>query len=171
MNLIYPLLVHRYNIDIRDTSLGSDSSFLNLFLYHYAVAGMLILLLFILLRYANRTFSGNKLFIKSYWVYFSLFLLFMLYAEYDHIIVMISYGKGKGIQGIMIRNREIILSFLFMLSAMVILLTGLVRKTRFLRIYSLILIVVILAKIIVVDIPTMGTRTKTFVFLYSGSCC
>lgn len=168
LNLFYPMLVHRYNINIRDTYLETDSSYLTLFLYHYLVAGLLIILLLVLLRFVNRSFGGNKVLIKAYWVYFSLFLLFLLYSEFNHFIVLLSYMRGTKMTQIITRDHEILLSLVLMICAIIILFTGLIRKTRFLRIYSLIILVGVIAKIIIIDIPTLGPLTKTVVFLILG---
>ncbi len=169
LSLFYPILVHSYNINIRDTYLEADRSFLSAFLSHYVVAGLLIILLLVLLRYVNRSFGGKKVFIKAYWVYFSLFILFLLFSEFNHFIVLLSYVRGVKITKIIVRNHEILLSLLLMICAIIILSMGLIRKTRFLRIYSLIILVGIIAKIIIIDIPTLGPLTKTVVFLFLGA--
>jgi uncharacterized membrane protein len=46
---------------------------------------------------------------------------------------------------------------------------GFMRKTRFLRIYSLIILMGVIAKIIIIDLPTLGPLTKTVVFLFFGA--
>jgi hypothetical protein len=168
LSLFYPILVHTYNLNIRDTYLEADSTILPAFLFHYMVAGLLILLLLVLLRYVNRSFGGNKVIIEVYWVYFSLFILFLLYTEFNHIVFILSYIRGMKIAEIITRDHEILISFILMFCAFIILFMGLLRKTRFLRIYSLILLVGILAKIIIIDIPTLGHMTKMIVFLFLG---
>jgi len=116
----------------------------------------------------NRSFGGKKVFIKAFWVYFSLFILFLLFSEFNHFIVFLSYVKGGKITEIIIRNHEILISLLLMICAIIILFMGFVRKTRFLRIYSLIILMGIIAKIIIIDLPTLGPLTKTVVFLFLG---
>jgi hypothetical protein len=163
------MLVYSYNINIRDTYLETDSSYLPAFLFHYVVTGFLIILLLVLLRYVNRSFGGKKVFIKAYWVYFSLFILFLIYSEFNHLIVFLGYVRGVKITEIVTRNHEILISLLLMICAIIILFMGFIRKTRFLRIYSLILLAGIIAKIIIIDLPTLGPLTKTMVFLFLGS--
>ena len=169
LSLFYPILIHRYNINIRDTYLEVDRSFLSAFLFHYVVAGLMIILLLALLRYVNRSFGGKKVFIKAYWVYFSLFILFLLFSEFNHIVVLLSYVRGVKITEIITRYQEILISLLLMICAIIILFMGFIRKTRFLRIYSLIILIGIIAKIIIIDIPTLGPMTKTVVFLFLGA--
>jgi hypothetical protein len=169
LNLFYPILVQPYTVNIRDTFLESDSSFMWPFLFHYCVVGLVILLLMVFLRYVNRSFGGNKIFIKTCWVYCSLFIMFLVFTEFNHLIVMLGFVKGMRITEIITRNHEILVSFLLMICAIIILFMGFVRKTRFLRIYSLIILVGIIAKIILIDIPTLGTLTKTVVFLFFGA--
>ena len=169
LSLFYPILVHSYNLNIRDTYLETDSSFLPAFLFHYFVAGLLIILFLVLLRYVNRSFGGKKVFIKVYWVYFSLFIMFLLFSEFSHLIVLLSYVRGMKITDIITRDHEILISLLLMICAFIILFMGFIRKTRFLRIYSLIILVGVIAKIIIIDLPTLGPLTKMVVFLFFGA--
>lgn len=169
LSLFLPMMGYSYTINIRDTYLESDSSFLAAFLYHYIVTGFLIILLLVLLRYVNRSFGGKKAFIKAFWVYFSLFILFLIYSEFNHLIVFLGYVRGVKIIEIITRNQQILISLLLAFCAIIILFIGFIRKTRFLRIYSLVIMAGIVAKIIIIDLPTIGPLTRTVVFLFLGA--
>jgi hypothetical protein len=169
LSLFYPALIHTYVTNIRDTFLEADTSFITPFIFHYVVIGFLVLLLLVLLRYVNRSFGGNKLFIKAYWVYFSVFIMFLLFTEFNHVIAILKTIKGTRMTDLIIRDNKILISLLLIACAIIILMMGFIKKTRFLRIYSLIILAFIIAKIIIIDLPTLGPLTKMVVFLFFGS--
>src|ERR1035438_5853398 len=95
--------------------------------------------------------------------------MFLLYTEFNHLIILLGYVRGMKFTGFIISHHEIIISLLLTFSTLIILYIGLIRKTRFLRIYSMILLAGILAKIMIIDLPTMGPITKTVLFLILGA--
>ncbi len=166
--LDYPALVHSHVIKIRNIYLESDPSFLAPFIFHYVDLFLVIVLLFTLLRYANRAFKGVKGIIKAYWMFFSMIAMFILFSEFDHLMVIAGYFNGEKIDVIIDQTQRIPYTFLLLLCALVILAFGFIRKSRFLRIYSLVILAVILGKILIIDLPSMQTWAIVMVFLTLG---
>jgi hypothetical protein len=165
---IYPLVVHRHILNIRELYLESDPSYFWAFLYHYVDVLLMLFLLVTMLRYVNRAFKGVKEIIKTFWIYFSLVMMFILFSEFDHTMVILNYFKGIKIDDTIEISHQMPYSFLMILFSILILAIGFIRKSRFLRIYSLVVLSFVIAKILIFDLPSLDTWAIVLVFLSLG---
>jgi hypothetical protein len=166
--LYYPVMVHSHVVSILDNYLGSDPSFLWAFFLHYADVAVMLVLLFVLLRFVHRSVKGVKGFIRAYWVYMSAMLIFLALSEFDHLMVITNYYKGIKIDETIDTIRKIPYSLLIVFSAILILALGFIRKSRFLRIYSLFILLAVIVKVLVVDVPNLDTNSIVLVFMFLG---
>jgi uncharacterized membrane protein len=166
--LLYPVVIRSFDISIRDTLFETHGRLLHYLLLHAANTIAAIVLLVIVLRYAQRSFSGRKIIIKAFWTYLSVLGMYLLLTEFSFISVLISYRSGKDIDDALQWSQTIPYSLIIIVCAILLMVLGFIRQTRYLRIYALILLLITLVKILVIDIPAMETTGRTLVFLCLG---
>jgi hypothetical protein len=168
LNLVYPVFINPDVIGLRDGFLKDRPDMTGFFVFHYLSVGLLALLLGVMYKYMRRVFAGKKIVIRGFYFYFSLFVMFLVFTEFDHLTVILGYHHGVPIQETLAHNREVPYSLLLLGSSLVILTIGIIRKSRFLRILALALITLTLIKILAYDFSSMTRTGKTVLFLFVG---
>ncbi len=166
--LAYFTIIHFNIIELRNLYLETDGGPVFPFLFHYFVVALLVWMLFTLLHYFKRAFPGKKTLIKSFWIYLYLMCIFLLLSEFDHIAVLYGFHNGVKIDETITGTKKIPYSLLLIFSSIIILITGLVIKSRFLRLFSLLILATVLIKILVYDVTSLGPQAKMILFLIMG---
>ncbi len=164
----YFTIIHFNIIELRNFYLETNGAPVFPFLFHYIAVALLVWMLFTLLHYFKRAFPGKKTLIKSFWIYIYLMLIFLLLSEFDHIAVLIGFHNGVKIDEIITGTKTIPYSLLLIFSSMIVLITGFIIKSRFLRLFSLLVLATVLIKILVYDVTSLGPRAKIILFLIMG---
>jgi uncharacterized membrane protein len=138
------------------------------FLMHYVPVVLLIILLFTLLHYFKRAFPGKKSLIKGYWIFFYFICTFLLLAEFDHLAVIYQNHRGITAGTTIFNTQKLPYSFLLILTSIVLLTVGFKVKSRFLRIFSLFVVGVVLIKILVYDIISLNPQSKIILLFILG---
>jgi len=129
---------------------------------------LLIGMLLALLRYFKRAFAGMKTLIKGFWVFIYLLSVFILLSEFDHLAVLYGFHNGIKMDEIIVTTRKLPYSLILLFSFFMVLLSGFLIKSRFLRIFSLVILVAVLVKILAFDMISLQTQAKMILFLIMG---
>jgi hypothetical protein len=167
-SLAYLTIIHFNIIQLRNLYLEALGMKIFPFLFHYIPVALLAGMLFTLLKYFKRAFAGKKTLIKGFWMFFYFLSVFILLSEFNHLAILYGVHKGMGIDEIIDNNRKIPYSLLLLLSFFVVLISGFIVKSRFLRLFSLIILTAVLIKILAYDMITMQTQSKMILFLILG---
>jgi len=138
------------------------------FLFHYIPLALLVVMLFTLLRYFKRAFSGKKTLIKCFWVYIYFICTFLLLSEFNHLAVLYGYHRGIANDITIINMKKIPYSLLLILSSIIVITLGFIVKSRFLRLFSLFILAGVLIKILVYDVNSLEPTSKMILFLIMG---
>jgi hypothetical protein len=169
LNLTYPVWIQSTVTGFRNDFLEGNPGSLSLFGYHYFSVVLLIILLFILLRYMRKAFPGMKIIIRGFYVYISLFLIYLVLSEFEHLNLILAFRKGTMIPETLFESHKVPYSIILFISSLIILLIGFIRKSRFLRLYSLILLMMVLAKILIYDMGSMSNTGRMILFFALGT--
>jgi hypothetical protein len=167
-NLAYFTFIHFNIIELRNIYFETNGAPVFPFLSHYIVVALFVWLLFTLLRYFKRAFPGKKTLIKSFWVYFYLMAIFILLSEFDHAAVFFGFYNGAKPDEVINGTNKIPYSLLLILSSMIVLIIGFVAKSRFLRLFSLVILAAVMIKILVYDVESLSPQAKMILFLVMG---
>jgi hypothetical protein len=167
-SLAYFTIVHFNILSLRHLFLETKEAFFSPFLFHYIVVALFVMMLFTLLRYFKRAFPGKKTLIKSFWVYFYLMCMFLFISEFDHAAVLFGFYNGVKPDEVIAGMRKIPYSLLVIFSSMIVLITGFVIKSRFLRLFSLFILASVLIKVLVYDVNSLTPQAKMILFLIMG---
>jgi uncharacterized membrane protein len=125
-------------------------------------------MLLALLRYFKRAFAGMKTLIKGFWVFIYLLSVFILLSEFDHLAVLYGFHNGIKMEEIIVTTRKLPYSLILLFSFFMVLLSGFLIKSRFLRIFSLLILVAVLVKILAFDMISLQSQAKMILFLLIG---
>jgi uncharacterized membrane protein len=167
-SLAYFTIIHFNIIHLRNLYLEAEGMKIFPFLFHYIPVALFAGMLFTLLKYFKRVFAGKKTLIKGFWVFIYFLSVFILLSEFDHLAVLYGVHYGMRMDEIINNSRKITYSLLLLFSFFVVLISGFIVKSRFLRFFSLIILTAILIKILAYDMITMQTRSKMILFLIMG---
>jgi hypothetical protein len=167
-SLAYFTIIHFNIIHLRNLYLEAEGMKIFPFLFHYIPVALFAGMLFTLLKYFKRVFAGKKTLIKGFWVFIYFLSVFILLSEFDHLAVLYGVHYGMRMDEIINNSRKITYSLLLLFSFFVVLISGFIVKSRFLRFFSLIILTAVLIKILAYDMITMQTRSKMILFFIMG---
>ncbi|MEI6898386.1 MAG: DUF2339 domain-containing protein [Bacteroidota bacterium] len=136
--------------------------------FHYACLAALIYLLLQLLTNFKHAFPRKKALIKAFWIYLYLITTFILLTEYDHISLLIYNKSATMFSEMIFANKQLPYSLIIISSAILTLIIGFIIKSRFLRIFSIIMIGLGFIKILVYDIIYLNNLTRTILLAIVG---
>jgi hypothetical protein len=160
--------VHFNNLLLRNLFLESEGTILFPLLFHYIPLALLMIMLVTLLRYFKKAFPGKKTLIKGFWIYFYSICTFLLLSEFDHLAVLYGYHNRIMINLLLDRTQRLPYSLLMILTIIVVITIGFIIKSRFLRIFSLLLLGIVLVKILVYDVGYLDSQSKMILFFLLG---
>lgn len=169
LNLAYPVFIQNTVAGFRNDFLGGIPDSFRLFRYHYFCVVLLILVLFLQLRFIRRAFPRMKIIIRGFYIYFSLFLIYLVLSEFEHVNLILALSKGAMLPETLIESHKVPYSIILFISSLIILLIGFIRKSRFLRLYSLILLMMVLAKMLIFDLGSMSNTGRMILFFILGT--
>jgi len=167
--LAWPLLVHFQCLELRNESLlGNDFSPLPFFA-HYIGLFLLVSLLLITGYHFYQMHKENQPLIRGIQVYLMMMGLFLLLSEFDHLVVLLNYQQGLRIEDITRTNHRFPFTILVSGFAILVMVYGFLKSNRFLRVFALALIVVVLGKMVYTDFQVLsGTGKVVLLFVFGG---
>lgn len=164
---LWYILMHYTFISIRNEFATEGTSGIA-FTLHYVNAFLMILLLNINYRILKAPLKAQKIPVGYYIIPALILLLYVLSAELDHLMVLSLFTEGELITPIIINSHKVgypILWGLFSFSVMII---GMKKKMKDLRIAALALIFITLIKLAVYDIRDISEGGKIAAFICLG---
>ena len=141
----YLIMYHLQTINARNEYLTGESGMFA-FLLHYALLGQVLLILGICYSNIQRRSSFQSVNSRFFLWLFSGIILFICSSELDHIMVFIGYSGKNSIQDLLISSHKIGYPVLWGIFAFILMISGMKRKMRDLRIISLAVILLALVK-------------------------
>lgn len=164
----YPLFVHIFVVEMRNGFLTHASISPIPFWFHYLAVLLLVVNLIVSGRSIPQLFKENKLLVQGFWVYFILLGLFLLLSEFDHLMIITQLKRGVRIEDIAAADKLLPYTIILLVSAIGILIAGLVSRSRFFRTLALILLSVTLVKILYKDLPSLDGTGKVILLFILG---
>ncbi|MCX6249641.1 MAG: DUF2339 domain-containing protein [Bacteroidetes bacterium] len=167
--IIYPTIVHLDILKIRSNYLESGSIWFPEFLFHYLILALVIVLLFLIYYYVRRVYSFKKVLIKTYWVYFTVMAFFLILSEFDHLMVIIGDRQRSGVIETISWTHKLPYSLFLLCASLFILILGFIKKARFLRVFSLVILIMTIVKLLLFDMMSFTIGEKTVLLLILGT--
>jgi len=124
--------------------------------------------LFLIYKVVKEKLSEKDLLMQFYLWYFCGALIFLISSELDHITVISFYSSLESIPEILKQTSKIGYPIIWGLSSLIIMIVGLRKKNKMLRIISLSVFGVILLKLFMFDIQDVSAGGKTAAFIILG---
>ena len=166
--LLYLTLQHQLAIYTRDTYLLGGDETLGSFLLHYLPLILVLLILALLLRLVAQLFGFNSLPGKVALWCGSFVVVFLASAELEHLAVLQLYSPGANLEALLMQVRKVGFPILWGLSSFVLMMIGMRRKLKPLRIVSLSLFFLTLVKLFLFDIRGVSEGGKIAAFICLG---
>ncbi len=163
--LVYMGYYHPHIIILRDSYLGSGNVTLSGFLYHYILTILMGVLIYLTISNI-RSFYGFKTGIGKAFLWFICFVvLFLASAELDHLVVLNGWNEDYGSYPALVNSHKIGYPILWGISSFVLMLIGMKIKMKTLRIISLTVFFITLAKLFLFDIRGISEGGKIAAFI------
>jgi uncharacterized membrane protein len=136
--------------------------------WHYLIPVFALLNCYLLIQFIRKNYEqNNKWYIANCW-FISVTVLAILSSEIIHIWVSTSYVTGFSIDGYRIKAIKVALPICWSLFSLIIMLLGMHKKVKLLRIIALSVFSITILKLFLYDISTMGQGAKIVAFILLG---
>jgi uncharacterized membrane protein len=164
---LYILYVHFSVIDLRNEYLMQNQSFW-VFAIHYINVTLSVSMILLMIYDVYRRYTDNSS-VFSYLIWYVLFvLIFHASAELEHTSVLLFYEQGQELDELLYSIRRLPYSILWTLFATATLYIGMRYKLKDLRMISLAIFGIMLAKFFVMDFRTISMFAKVMSLLFLG---
>jgi hypothetical protein len=152
----------------RNPHLFITSYFMEGVVFHYLMVFLFMLCSFVILNTVNNAYRQKKNVLNAAILYFAATIVFILITEVDHIMVIRGQEFRIAATDTLHRMHRVPYSVIFLVSSLLLLVTGFIRNSRFLRIFSFILLFAVLLKILFYDLSEMESTAKSIWLLVLG---
>lgn len=166
--LLYPVLVHDNIARFRNAYLQADPSYLWPFLTHYLALLLMILLMIQVFMIIYRKFAGKNEYFRLFYLLAMGLGLFILLSEYDHLTVIMNYGREQTIQNIIEENHRLPFTLLIMGYSFLVLLIALRKKISSLRLFALLLFASAIFRFLFFNLTYLNAITTTLLLFIIG---
>ena len=169
LSFLYPSLIDSYNLKFRDFFVRDGFPLISGFGFHYLNMVLLLVMLFVMMKYKTRAFARKKNYIRGFWVYFFMMIAFVVITEFHHLMFFYSWSKGGYVLDVLEKTLNLYDSILLITCTIIFLIIGFIRRFRFLRIFSLLVFACVLIKILALDIYFLENNAREVVFIILGT--
>jgi uncharacterized membrane protein len=165
------IFITYYNIAItilRDNYLIEKTASLAGFLYHYIDTALAVILVITALNTALKEFDIKSAAGKILMWYFTFIVIVIASVELDHIVLLFAYETGDDSFYILKQNHKIGFPILWGIFSFGLMILGMNKKIKDLRIISLSLFTITLLKLFIVDIRGISEGGKIAAFICLG---
>jgi uncharacterized membrane protein len=163
----YAFFYHEQVIDSRNDYLTGTSGSTG-FMAHYVLVGLLIANVVLSLNKLNARTALTEAFSNLHWWLYVIFFLFIASAELDHTVLITAYNDQQTFDHILKQNHKIGFPILWGIAAFLLIVVGLKRKIKMLRIISLALLLTTLLKLFIFDLKGISEGGKIAAFISLG---
>lgn len=164
----YPLFVHIFVVEMRNGFLGHASISPVPFRFHYIAVLLLVVNVIVSGRSIPQLYKENRLMVQGFQVYFIVLGLFLLLSEFDHLMIVTQLKRGIRIDDIATADKGLPYTIILLISAIGIMIAGLIRKSRFFRTFALVLLSVTLVKVLYKDLSYLDGTGKVILLFILG---
>lgn len=154
-------------ITVRDLYLYGNTPFY-MYAYHYIDTILTAVILILSLKNVSRLFTFKSKVGKAFLWFMTFSVVFMASAELDHLVVALNYAPGGYIDVLVEENQRIGYPILWGLCSFVLMIIGMNKKIKVLRIISLTLFFITLLKLFIFDIRDISEGGKIAAFICLG---
>jgi uncharacterized membrane protein len=167
ITLAYPIASHFSNILLRDTFLESGSP-IGYFMYHYLNILLVTAIIFLVYSIIKTKAGIHSVLMNIYYWFMAFIFIFITTSELDHIAVLSFYDPDSC--KCIIFNNTIRIGYpvLWGIASFIIMIIGMNRKIRMLRIISLSVFFITLVKLFTYDIVNISAAGKIIAFILLG---
>jgi hypothetical protein len=161
LNVVYAVLTGIFDGLLRHPRADTTPYFPGGAVFHYFTGLLFLLLSILILVIVSRKYSRNKNILAVAWIWFTAMVVVLGITEFDSIMVMSGFTDKIPAAVTLSRMHRIPYSIFFLASSLVLLVAGFIRKSRFLRIFSLALLLAGMLKILFYDLAEMASLSKS----------
>ena len=155
-------------VNVRDLYLLEGIPALGYYLYHYIDTALVALLLLFTLKNVASLFTFKSSEGKVFLWFMTFAAVFVASAELDHLVVLFNYSPGLYVDDIADENRRIGYPILWGLCSFLLMILGMNKKIKVLRIISLSLFFITILKLFIFDISDISEGGKIAAFICLG---
>ncbi|MFC6996010.1 DUF2339 domain-containing protein [Rufibacter roseus] len=166
--LVYFVVVHPATVEIRDAILIGKETSSEAFLLHYLPLATVLAIAGMMLRLVYHHFGFNQGAGKAALWIASLVAIFLVSAELEHLWALAVYERGNELELTLRQVRKIGWPILWGICSFMLMMLGMRHKLKTLRIISLTVFFVTLAKLFLIDVWDMSEGGKIAAFICLG---
>ncbi|MEO5643534.1 MAG: DUF2339 domain-containing protein [Bacteroidia bacterium] len=171
MMIAYGFIPHIATIDARNHFLFNAGAAKNAFMFHYIHALVIITFAFLIYHLLSKQETFTKATKDTYLWLLCFTLVFIASAELDHTVVLAGFSSSAGFAGIeqlTTQSHKIGFPILWGISSFIMIVIGMRKKIRQLRIIALVLFGVTIVKLILLGVYGESQTGKIIAFIVSG---
>lgn len=171
MMLVYGFAPHISTLDARNHFLLNISDGKNAFMFHYIHTAVIVVFAFLIYHFLNKREDYSKGLKDAFLWLLCFTLVFITSAELDHTYIIAGFNPGEGIAGIdqlSSQSHKIGFPILWGISSFIMIVIGMKKKIRQLRIIALVLFAVTIVKLILLGVYGESQTGKIIAFIVSG---
>jgi len=166
--LSYPMGMNYNVMKVRAEYLEFNTIGIGSFLYHYLNIALVVLLLYKIYTIIKSKFTIHSVMMNIYYWFISFIFVYIVSAEIDHIGLLLFYQHDTC--SCIVLNKTVRIGYPVMwgISSFILMVIGMTRKVRMLRIISLSLFLLTLIKLFSYDIIKASAGGKVIAFIMLG---
>lgn len=136
--------------------------------WHYLIPVLALFNCYLIIQFIRKNYEQNNKWYKASCWFISATILTILSSEIIHIWVSTSFATGFSIDAYKIKAIKVALPVCWSLLSLIIMLLGMRKKIKLLRIIALCVFTITILKLFLYDISTMGQGAKIVAFILLG---
>lgn len=136
--------------------------------WHYLIPVLALFNCYLIIQFIRKNYEQNNQWYKTSCWFISATILSILSSEIIHIWVSASFATGFSIDAYRIKAIKVALPICWSLFSLIIMLLGMRKKIKLLRIIALTVFSITILKLFLYDISTMGQGAKIVAFILLG---
>ncbi|MGV3541306.1 MAG: DUF2339 domain-containing protein, partial [Rufibacter sp.] len=165
---IYFIAVHPATMQVRDSYLSGNLDHFPVFFWHYLPLVAFLAIAVIILKMVHQRFGFEESAGKASLWLFSAMMVFLASAELEHLWLLAFHQPGTEVEEALRQIRKIGFPILWGIGSFVLMSLGMRHKMKTLRIISLSLFFLTLAKLFLIDVWDMSEGGKIAAFICLG---
>jgi uncharacterized membrane protein len=166
---LYGFVPHIFTVDFRNNHLFMADNENTAFLFHYIHAAVIVAFTFLIYHFLNKEEKYSKGLKDAYLWLLCFTLVFIASAELDHTYIISGFDStANNIELLSSQSHKIGFPILWGISSFIMIVIGMRKKIRQLRIIALVLFAVTIIKLILLGVYGESQTGKIIAFIVSG---
>jgi hypothetical protein len=167
--LAYPLLVNYSIVAIRNLGVEEGGIYTSCFIAHYFLLPIFLALTLMLYYYLREAWVKKRFMMRALQAFTIALVLALVLMEYDHLTVFSGAAGKADISQLVSKSHHLPWSVILLVFSVFLIGFAILRKHRFIRQLSVVMLLAALAKIVVFDFEILGeTGRIILLFLLGG---